>query len=363
MQTVHLKTLGASLLMTLCVACGGGGGSSEVAAVAPPVSGGGSGTTTTPPVSPTPPVLTPAISILAGNAVEAGNVDGSGADVRFNGPAPLTIDTAGNLYVSAPCSIRKLTPAGAVSLFAGAYCVPGTLDNFPMPFTLASAADGRLVMTNGLDIFEVSQAGAARKIAALEAAAGGGRGTAIAHADGLAVDAAGNLIVTNWIGARRIAPSGSYTMLDGVASTTAGINSNTFIPVQRGVAVDAAGTVYLAAIDNTLLRIDADGKKTVLAGAPGTSGSSDGSGADARFTHIVALAVDGKGNLYAADSQLIRKITPAGVVTTIAGTPGVSELKPGALPGSLAPLGGIALDGKGNLYASSGNAIVKIVLP
>jgi hypothetical protein len=139
--------------------------------------------------------------------------------------------------------------------------------------------------------------------------------------------------------------------------------------------VDAAGTVYLAARDNTILRIDAAGTTTVLAGAPSQFGNSDGAGAAARFTHVSALALDSKGNLYAVDSyasygqgeaplnELIRKITPAGVVTTIAGTPGVNVLKTGALPGSLAPLGGIALDGKGNLYASSGNAIVKIDLP
>jgi hypothetical protein len=142
------------------------------------------------------------------------------------------------------------------------------------------------------------------------------------------------------------------------------------------VAVDAAGTVYLASIFNEILRIDAAGKTTVLAGAYGLRGASDGTGADARFTNVVALALDSQGNLYAADSGisydssgastynvLIRKITPAGVVTTIAGTPGVSELKTGPLPGSLAPLGGIALDGKGNLYASSGTAVVKITLP
>lgn len=368
-----LNIVCASLALALCAACGSGGAgdAGSPVAVAPPVSGGGSGT---PPVSTVPPVVTPALSVLAGNSLEAGTVDGSGADSRFNGPGSITIDSAGNLYAGASCAIRKITTTGAVSLFAGAYCAPGTLEGFPSAFTLASAADGRLFMTYNRDVFEVSQAGVARKVAALEEAAGGGRGAAIAHADGIAADAAGNLVVTNWIGVRRIAPTGSYTMLDGVASTTAGINSNTFIPERRGVAVDAAGTVYLAANDNTLVRIDADGKKTVLAGGPG-GGANDGTGAEARFSHIIALAVDSKGNLYAADSSntawpnqppftaLIRKITPAGVVTTIAGTPGVSELETGALPGSLAPLGGIALDGKGNLYATSGNAIVKIVLP
>ena len=368
-----LNILCASLALTLCTACGGGGSDAgNPVAVTPPVSGGGSGTTT-PPVSTTPPVTTPALSILAGNAIEAANVDGNGADARFDGPGSVTIDMAGNLYVSSFCVIRKVTPAGVVSNFAGAYCTSGAGGSFPTPYNLAISADGRLFMTMfGLNIVEVTPAGVAQKYAALNEPTGGGRGYSMAYGDGIAVDTAGNVIVTNYFGARRIAPSRSYTMLDGVASAEAGFN--TYAPARRGVAVDAAGTVYLATNNNTILRIDADGKKTVLAGGPGI-GTSDGTGAEARFSHIIALAVDSKGNLYAADSAsttwpgeppftaLIRKITPAGVVTTIAGTPGVSELKPGALPGSLAPLGGIALDGKGNLYATSGNAIVKIVLP
>jgi hypothetical protein len=357
-----LNMFGASLLMVLCAACGGGDSGSPVA-VTPPVS-------TTP-----PPVAVPLLSVLAGNPVEVGNVDGSGADARFDGPGAVTIDKAGNLYVGAFCVIRKVTPAGVVSNYAGAYCPSDSGGSFPTPFTLASAADGRLFITTyGLNIVEVSPVGIAQKFAALEQPTGGGRGYAVAYGNGIAVDAAGNVIVTNDFGARKIATSGRYTMLDGAASGEAGFN--TYVPARRGVAVDTTGTVYLAANDNTIVRIDATGKKTLLAGAPDLYGTSDGTGTAARFTGIVALALDGQGNLYVADSgpgfdnsgaqtynALVRKVTPAGVVTTIAGTPGVTVLKTGALPGSLASLGGIAFDGKGNLYASSGNAIVKIVLP
>jgi hypothetical protein len=258
--------------------------------------------------------------------------------------------------------------------FAGV-CAAGPVLNRPNSLAMVAAADGTLFYAGwGGDINEISPAGVVRTVAKLEDGyvefTGGKRPY---PGVGIAVDGAGNLIVTNDIGTRRISPSGTSTMLDGVASANAGIN--TYIPRQRGVAVDAAGTVYLAAFDNTILRIDAAGKKTVLAGAPFESGTSDGTGAAARFTHVAALALDREGNLYAADSsfslapdmppfaELIRKITPAGVVTTIAGKPGESEVKPGPLPGSLAPLGGIALDGKGSLYATSGQAVVKITLP
>lgn len=371
-----LNMFGASLLMALCAACGGG--SSD--AVAPPVSsGGGSGTVSPPPVSTTPPVSTPALSILAGSPAEAGDVDGSGTAARFRGPAAMTIDSAGNLVVSGSCSLRKITPAGVVSTVAGTQggCAPAGPSVFPLASALAAAPGGRLFLTSDRQVVEVNPAYVTQKFAVLEMGASDSRSAIAFSGSGIAVDAAGNVIVANGIGTRRITPSFTTTMLEGVAVTdTYSIGTQSLR--LRGVTVDAAGTVYLAALDNTIVRIDASGKTTVVAGTPETYGISDGTGAAARFGRVVALAVDGQGNLYAADSgyptsdngaviynELIRKITPAGVVTTIAGKSSTtaSVLQTGALPGSLAPLGGIALDGKGNLYASSGTAIVKIVLP
>lgn len=338
-------TLSAGLALVLCAACGGS--TAPVAA--------GSGTPGSGASTPNPPAATGGLALFAGNPVDGGIVDGSAEAARFVGPAALSIDAAGNLYLAATCAIRKVTAAGVASLFAGSYTNCGSLDGaaFPSASGMTAAADGRLFITSGRNVIEVSPAGTTRTLAVLEPGNLGG---------GIAVDAAGNLIVATGIGTRRIAPSGASTMLEGVASAE-GVSGN----ARRGVAVDAAGTVYLAALDNTILRIDSAGNRTVLAGTPGSSGSADGSGATARFGNIVALALDGQGNLYAADagadSQLIRKITPAGVVSTVAGKPGVAALQPGALPGGLAPLGGLVFDGKGSLYASSGNAIVRMTLP
>jgi sugar lactone lactonase YvrE len=124
--------------------------------------------------------------------------------------------------------------------------------------------------------------------------------------------------------------------------------------------------VYVATI-STINRIAPDGSVVNLAGdatAPlDVYGSTDGTGAAARFNNPLAIAADNKGNLFVADTgnHTVRKVTSAGVVTTIAGKPGVSGTTTGSLPGLLNSPRGIVVDGAGSLYVSTENAVVKIV--
>jgi sugar lactone lactonase YvrE len=304
------------------------------------------------------------LSLVAGSAMDAGSLDGAGAAARFNRPAGIALDANGNLYLAdqGNCSIRKIAPGGTVSTLAGSpqRCASvdgsGSAAGFFYLTALAAAADGRVFATDGLKIREISPAGAVRTVSTLETA------TVIDSADipyfyggGIAVDAAGNLIVANAIGTRRIAPSGTYTMLEGVAKLDSMINvwtSHAF--AQRGAAVDANGAVWVGDFANTVSRIDASGKKTAMAGLSGAPGFADGSGSVARFDRPVALTTDSKGNVYVADAgnNLVRKIAPDQMVTTVAGT-----------IGTLPALAGLTGDGKGTLYAISGNAVVKISLP
>jgi hypothetical protein len=95
----------------------------------------------------------------------------------------------------------------------------------------------------------------------------------------------------------------------------------------NGVAVDGEGNVYVADYGNDEIRkITPAGVVTTLAGVAGQAGSADGTGTAARFNGPWGLAVDSAGNIYVADSNNddIRKITPAGVVTTLAGVAGAS---------------------------------------
>ena len=135
-----------------------------------------------------------------------------------------------------------------------------------------------------------------------------------------------------------------------------------------GVAVDSAGNVYVADYANyTIRKMTPAGVVTTLAGSPGQSGSSDGTGSNARFYYPSGVAVDSTGNVYVADNynSTIRKVTPAGVVTTLAGSPRQTGTNDGV--GSNARFNspyGVAVDSAGNVYvADTGNSTIRKVTP
>jgi hypothetical protein len=342
--------------LALCAACGGGGGSP------------GHGTATLSAHNAT-------LSLVAGSATESGNADGAGAAARFKQPTGIAIDGAGNLYVAdhGNCEIRKITPAGSVSTLAGSsqHCASqdgaGADAGFSFLTALATGPGNTLYAGDGLKIRAISPAGVAGTVTTLETGANvSAADLPFFYVGGLAVDAGGGIYVTNGAGTRRIAAAGGTTMLDGVASldSLAGVlTSHAFVP--RGIAVDSAGTVWIANSDATISTIDASGARTRIAGQSGAPGFADGSGSAARFGQVSALTPDGAGNAFAADSgnSVIRKITPAGAVTTVAGTPNATMLQLGNAPGSLPALAGVAADGKGNLFTISGNAVIKITQP
>jgi sugar lactone lactonase YvrE len=191
---------------------------------------------------------------------------------------------------------------------------------------------------------------------------------------GVGLDLAGNVYTAEDGGntIRKITPAGVVTTLAGTAGVTGGADGTgpaAQFETPFEVAVDNAGNVYVADVGNdTIRKVTPGGVVTTLAGMAGVSESADGTGSSARFAGPSAVAVDGAGNVYVADTgnNTIRKITPGGMVTTLAGNPAASGGSADGT-GSAARFdfpAGVAVDGAGNVYvADSGNDTIRKITP
>jgi hypothetical protein len=237
----------------------------------------------------------------------------------------LAVDSQGNAYTSVgELTLRKITPDGTVTTLAGATGEGGSADG-----TGADARFGALF--------------------------------------GLATDGAGNVYVADHVNntIRKVTPAGVVTTLAGTAGDAGsadGAGPDARFDGPYGLVRDAAGNLYVADSGNhTIRRITTAGVVTTLAGTAGLSGNTDAAGADARFNSPGQLAIDGSGTLYVADlgNYTIRKITPDGAVTTVVGTAGRNGWLPGALPGGLTEIHGLAISGR-SLYISQLNGVAVV---
>lgn len=324
-------------------------------------------------------VLSDAVTTVTTYAGDGNNAsaDGIGTAASFRTITGLAIDAGGNLYVVENThKVRKVDASQAVSTFAGsgtrAYADgTGMAASFDSPVGIAIGPDGQLYLPDYWNqrVRKISPGAAVTTLAGsgTRGFADGDAATAMFSLPrDVAVDANGHVYISdnsnNRI--RKISPAGVVTTLagSGTAGYADGAGNAAQFRAPYGLAVDAQGNVYVADNGNHCIRkITPSGTVTTLAGN-GTSGFADGTGSSAQFNSPMGLAIDGQGNLYVADANnhRIRRIEPDGTVTTYAGS-GENGFADG--PGSEAKFSsprGIAIDAAGNLFVTAGNRIRKI---
>ena len=310
------------------------------------------------------------VTTLAGSTL--GFADGAGSAAQFNYPSGVAVDSSGTVYVADIYNsrIRKISSAGVVTTLAGSGTAgfadgTGSIAQFNYPLGIAVDSSGTVYVGDYYNhrIRKITPAGAVTTLAGSTAGFADGTGSAAQfnYPFGVAVDSSGTVYVGDSGNQRirKITPAGVVTTLAG--SGTAGFADGTGSAAQfynpSGVAVDPSGTVYVADRYNQRIRkITPAGVVTTLAGS-GTAGFADGTSSAAQFNYPEGVAVGSSGTVYVGDSSnhRIRKITSSGVVTTLAGS-GIADFADGT--GSSAQFSspqGVAVDSSGTVYVADTN--------
>ena len=332
------------------------------------------------------------VTTVAGNGSAGYGGDGGPATAaRLNSPNDVVLDASGNLYIADRNNqrIRKVTPDGTISTYAGTgtsglsgdggSASTAQLAN-PTGLTMDSA--GRLYITS--NSFRVRRITATASSTLIETVVGNGTGgfqgdgglALNAELDlpcGLTLDASGDLYMAEGGISQRIREVTAGGIISTVAGAThfagdGGPAVAALLSFPEGVAADASGNVYIADTSNLRIRqITPDGKIRTLAGNGIQSTSGDGAAAIAASLNTpVGVAVDSVGNVYAADAgnNRIRRISPPGIITTIAGT-GTAGATGDSGPATSATLNGptaLVVDSHGNIFiADQGNNRIRKV--
>lgn len=304
------------------------------------------------------------VTTFAGSGI-AGFQDGTGILAMFSHPEGIAKDAAGNLYVADEYNraIRKITPSGIVSTIT-------TISNSSsVPTGIAVDLQGNIYVAdrNINLIWKISPSGVVNNLAGAGLQGymdGQGAAAKFNLPTDVAVDASGNVFVAD-VGNRRIrkiTPSGMVSTFAGsdTAQTYDGIGVNCTFISPRGIAIDAAGNLYVSDYEK-IRKITPGAVVTTIAGSSG-AGYMDGPVFSAKFFNPKGLTIDASGNILIAEKTRIRKITTDGFVITIAGT-GNYGFADG--PGSSAQFDaadGIVVDPSGNVFIAdnSNNRIRKI---
>ncbi|MGD1096719.1 MAG: hypothetical protein ABSB35_32580 [Bryobacteraceae bacterium] len=320
------------------------------------------------------------VTTFAGTGVFGYSGDGGpAAAANLNGPSNVAVDYAGNLYIVDGARIREISTAGIITTVAGNGVNGFSGDGGPAtlaelsPYGVAADGKGNIYISDdgNLRVRMVSPAGIITTVAGNGSygyAGDGGPATAaqLTGASGIAIDSSGDLYFSDssplsddidCYCVRKVTPAGIIT--------TVSAGANLFEP--RALALNAGGDLYIADTGNYgISKVASTGTITVAAGylgAPTYSGDA-GPATGAQLNQPWGLATDGGGNVYIGDTfnNRVRVVSPAGIITTIAGN-GVpayaGDGSPAANSEVYYPVG-VAADSLGNLYiADHGNGRIR----
>lgn len=343
-----------------------------------------------------------AITTVAGKGLYgyARGDEGPATQAGFSGPSDVAFDAAGNLYIADESDnrVRKVDRRGIITTVAGPGqgqgCVgtpaavgdggPATAATLCGPSGLAFDAAGNLYIADSDNnrIRKVDGAGTIRTVAGSGVYGYFGDGGPATQAGlwnptDVTLDAAGNLFIADTenhrirkvdrAGTISTVAGNNITFLDQGYSGDGGPATNAKLFRPRGLALDDAGNLFIADSDNDRIRkVDRSGAIMTIAGNGSYGFSGDGGPADeAAIAFPAGITVDGAGSLYIADrrNDRIRKVSPSGVIDTVAGKGHVISTSYGysgdgghANEARLNYPDGVAFDAPGNLYfADSGN--------
>ena len=316
------------------------------------------------------------ITTVAGNGTPGFSGDGGPATDAALAPSAVGVDLAGNLFIAdySANRLRKVSPNGIISTVAGngSFCCsspdggPAASAQLSGPTGAAIDVAGNLFIVDGGQVRKISPSGTITTVA------GGGQDlpgdgepatkAQLSYPSSVAVDGAGNLFIAEF-GANRI----RKVLTNGMIATVPGSPTTNAAPI--GVAVDGSGNLYISdcCYNNRVRKVSPDGTITTVAGngTPGFSGDG-GPATSAQLTYPIGLFVDGSGNLFIADGATVRKVSPSGTITTVAGG-GVSGSSGDGGPATKAQLRsvrGVSVDSAGNLFiADLFESRVRIVSP